>query len=170
MNRAVVPWKPFKHQEIYDNLVDINLPHLCRVVLLIAIPPLQAQIWMAGALDDIGAVTSATGEPRLASMATESAAAIDTGVHYSSTISAYELWQIQKQRITLREEYLALWRGSVANTGTGRPIDALILPVAPFAAPPHGKTMYVFDPLRHLLMMYIERLPESRHTLWPGVC
>ena len=104
----------------------------------------QSKIWMAGALEDIAAVTSAKGEPRLASMALEGAEAIDTGLHYTPTISAYELWQTQKKRTTLREEYLVLWNRTVAETGTGRPIDAIIAPVAPSAAPPHGKTMWVF--------------------------
>ena len=95
---------------------------------------------MAGALDDINAVTSATGEPRLESMAPGSATSIQTGVRYASTISAYELWQLQKERIALREEYIAHWRSTAAETGTGRPVDAIIAPVAPFPPPPHGKT------------------------------
>ena len=63
------------------------------------------------------------------------------------TLSAYELWKIRKARTALREEYLALWRESAKYTGTGRPVDAIIAPVAPHAACPHGKTPYV----HHLL-------------------
>ena len=97
-------------------------------------------MWMSGALEDIDAVVSTTGEPRLTSMAVEGAEAIDTGVHYTPGISAYQLWRLHKQRIMLREEYLAAWRATASLTGTGRPMDAIIAPVAPFAAPPHGKT------------------------------
>lgn len=95
---------------------------------------------MAGALADIDAVTAATGEPRLTSMSPATSALIDTGVHYGPGLSAYELWQAQRRRTVLREEYLAHWRATAARTGTGRPVDAIIAPVAPSPAPPHGMT------------------------------
>jgi len=54
-------------------------------------------------------------------------------------ISAYELWQFQKRRRELRQEYLQIWEAdSVSLTGTGRPVDAIISPMAPYTAPPHG--------------------------------
>jgi hypothetical protein len=46
-----------------------------------------------------------------------------------------ELWQLHKQRRELRREYFEFWQGSASETGTGRPIDAIIAPVAPYAAP-----------------------------------
>ena len=55
--------------------------------------------------------------------------------------SAYELWQVHKLRQELRQEYLDHWQASVKDTGTGRPIDAIISPAAPYAAPPHGKSL-----------------------------
>ncbi|KAI0365222.1 general amidase [Pilatotrama ljubarskyi] len=116
---AVIDWQALKHQELYECL---------------------ATIWIAGAISDISATTAETGEPRITSMSPEADPLVDTGVHYSSGISAYELWQVQKKRTTLREEYLAHWRATAARTGTGRPVDAIISPVAPFPPPPHGKT------------------------------
>lgn len=53
-------------------------------------------------------------------------------------VSAYQLWQIQKQRKDLRQEYLEHWNSTVNATGTGRPVDAIIAPVAPYTAVPHG--------------------------------
>ncbi|KAI0825158.1 general amidase [Trametes gibbosa] len=116
---TVIDWQPLKHQELYDDL---------------------ASIWMAGALSDIGATTAATGEPRITSMSPSASALIDTGVHYGPEMSAYELWQIQRRRTIMREEYLAHWRATASRTGTGRPVDAIIAPVAPFPPPPHGMT------------------------------
>ena len=98
---------------------------------------------MAGALSDISATTAETGEPRLTSMSPEESASIETGVEYTPGISAYDLWQVQKKRTTLREEYLAHWRATAERTGTGRPVDAIIAPVAPFPPPPHGLTKYI---------------------------
>ena len=56
-----------------------------------------------------------------------------------TTSSSFELWQVQKKKKDLRLEYLDHWNASISKTGTGRPVDALISPCAPFAAPPHGR-------------------------------
>ncbi|KAH0838330.1 general amidase [Lanmaoa asiatica] len=56
--------------------------------------------------------------------------------------TAYQLWQVQKTRSDLRATYLEHWNNTVASTGTGRPVDAIICPAAPYAAPPHGQNRY----------------------------
>jgi amidase len=58
-------------------------------------------------------------------------------------ISAFELLKIQKRRAVLRKEYLDQWQSTRISTSTGRPIDAIISPVAPSPPPPHGKNKYV---------------------------
>ncbi|KAF8328972.1 general amidase [Amanita rubescens] len=57
-------------------------------------------------------------------------------------LTTYDLWQLHKERRELRREYLEYWQASASETGTGRPIDAIIAPAAPFAAPPHGMSKY----------------------------
>ncbi|KAG1717773.1 amidase signature domain-containing protein [Suillus paluster] len=57
-------------------------------------------------------------------------------------IAAYQLWQVQKLRQHIREEYLDYWEATASDGGIGRPVDAIICPVAPYAAPPHGKNSY----------------------------
>jgi hypothetical protein len=52
--------------------------------------------------------------------------------------SAYDLWQVQKERAALRKEYVDHWEATVDQTGTGRPVDAILAPCAPYAAPLHG--------------------------------
>jgi hypothetical protein len=54
-------------------------------------------------------------------------------------ITAFELWKLHKERRDIRQEYLKAWNGTAQHTRTGRPIDAIISPVAAYAAPPHGK-------------------------------
>jgi amidase len=68
-------------------------------------------------------------------------------------ITAYQLWQLHKKKRDLREEYLDYWRGTVHVTGTGRPVDAIIAPVAPYTVPPHG--------LNTLVMSYIGDIAAS---------
>ncbi|KAI0757030.1 general amidase [Daedaleopsis nitida] len=55
-------------------------------------------------------------------------------------LSAYQLWQLSKERRELRKSLLDRWEATTSQTGTGRPIDALICPAAPYAAVPHGQT------------------------------
>ena len=62
-------------------------------------------------------------------------------------VSAYQLWQIQKYKRDLRQEYLDHWNATAALTGTGRPVDGIISPCAPYVAPPHGKNKSVFHDL-----------------------
>lgn len=61
----------------------------------------------------------------------------------AQSVSAYQLWQLHKEKRELRQEYLNHWQKTVQETGTGRPVDAIISPVAPYAAPPHGQNTYV---------------------------
>ena len=54
-------------------------------------------------------------------------------------LTAYQLWKTHERKTELRKKYLDYWQSSTDRTKTGRPIDCLISPVAPFAAPPHAK-------------------------------
>lgn len=56
----------------------------------------------------------------------------------SAPKTAFQLWQLQKEKRTYRQQYLDHWEATKAQTGTGRPVDAIIAPAAPYAAPPHG--------------------------------
>lgn len=97
-------------------------------------------------MDDYRAILKLTDEPLVGSMDPEvlNEEGYHTGVDLPHDgTSAYELWQVQKQRKTLRQQYLSHWEKTTGATGTGRPIDAIICPVAPYAAPPHGKNRSV---------------------------
>ncbi|CDO71742.1 hypothetical protein BN946_scf184920.g26 [Trametes cinnabarina] len=53
-------------------------------------------------------------------------------------LSAYELWELHKEKRALRKSHLDHWEATVSKTGTGRPVDAIISPVAAYASCPHG--------------------------------
>ena len=65
----------------------------------------------------------------------------ERGMHRPTplNLTAFEYWQVNVRQRELRQEYLNHWLETVAVTGTGRPVDAIICPVAPNVAPPHGK-------------------------------
>ncbi|KAJ7170111.1 general amidase [Mycena filopes] len=113
----VIDWKPHKHAEISQTI---------------------SGIWKSGALEDYKTATAPSGEPIISSMGI-----IPEDVELAfrtspKAASAFELWQIQKKKRDLRQEYLELWAATISQTGTGRPVDAVICPVAPYTAPPHG--------------------------------
>lgn len=51
--------------------------------------------------------------------------------------SVSETWQNQHRRALLAQSWLKRWQNSIEITGTGRPIDALIMPSTPFPAIRH---------------------------------
>ncbi|KAJ3998567.1 amidase signature domain-containing protein [Lentinula boryana] len=121
----VIDWKPSKHAEMYKCLGDI---------------------WTAGAAEDFSVVTAMTGEPVIASMIPDDEIpVVDVEDKHQSVdavapgLSAYRLWQTHKKKRTLREEYLQLWEDTAGMTGTGRAVDAIISPAAPYTAVRHGQ-------------------------------
>jgi len=115
----VIDWKPLKHVELFAALKGI---------------------WGAGSEEDYRTTIASAGEPIIRTMAPDpSSPSTDFVTSSENGTSAYQLWQLQKLRRDMRREYLDHWESTVHLTGTGRPVDAIIAPVAPYAAPPHGK-------------------------------
>ena len=137
----VIDWQPLKHTEIEKIAVWNPLHRPPSYEVLIKSP--EWGIWSAACDQDYSTVTAATGEPVIKSML-----AADLDIENSPVVevtprsTAYELWQIQKQKGNLRREYLDHWEQTKSLTHTGRPVDAIIAPVAPFAVPPHGMNKY----------------------------
>ena len=119
--QTVVDWKPHKHLELFT---------------------ITRNILRAGSREDILAAVAPTNEPVLDSMSPDPDDRKGViPLLPDSSIGAYELWQLHKQKQELRGEYLDHWEATTTATGTNRPVDAIISPAAPFAAPPHGKYM-----------------------------
>ena len=134
----MIDWKPYKHEEMYT----VTVRGKFSAVYTRSTYPSQIDIWGAAGDEDYAAVTSLSGEPILKSMSDSGISETDIYIKDTS-ISAFELFQIQKRRAVLRKEYLDHWQGTKASTSTGRPVDAIISPVAPFPPPPHGKNKRV---------------------------
>ena len=102
---------------------------------------MQYRIWTSGSSEDYHAVTSITGEPVINSMRIadeEIDIAENAFLPQSEATSVYMLWQYQKAKRDFRQQYLERWNATVQETGTGRPVDAIIAPAAPHTAVPHG--------------------------------
>jgi amidase len=114
---------------------------------------IKSAVWNAGAGEDYRVATAPSGEPLIASMSlvVEDTDSAERPLFrpLSDGISAYELWQAQKRKLGLRQEYLDHWNSTVTLTGTGRPVDAIISPMAAYVAPPHGKNEYVLYTHNH---------------------
>ncbi|CDO71533.1 hypothetical protein BN946_scf184911.g3 [Trametes cinnabarina] len=116
---SAIEWKSFQHAEYVA---------------------IARSTWLADGGEDYNSCLI-TGEPLINSMAPD--ALPDDVPAFRVTrkpLTAFEQWQLNKERRALRKAHLDRWESTVSETGTGRPIDALICPVAPYPAVPHGRT------------------------------
>ncbi|KAI0089886.1 general amidase [Irpex rosettiformis] len=132
VGHKVVDWTPHKHLEIYEN---------------------SERIYTADDGYDYRVECEKSGEPLIASMKLQ-----DEQTHHypleksmAKTIlgeikhlSAYELWQLQKEKRILRKSHLDYWESTASTTGTGRPVDAIISPAVASLACPHGTNSDAF--------------------------
>ncbi|KAK2460815.1 hypothetical protein APHAL10511_007285 [Amanita phalloides] len=116
----VIDWEPFKLFEIGLNAY---------------------RIYEADGGEDFEAETISTGEPVIKTMSLDPVDVANIPP-LEKPLTAYELWQVHKRIRELKREYLEYWQASTRKTGTGRPVDGIIAPVAPYAAPPHGMNKY----------------------------
>jgi len=127
----VIDWEPHRHIDILRN---------------------SEQIYAADGGHDFRTECDLSGEPVLHSMLPTTDAhesALDEP--FRKTIigemvhrSAYDLWLLHKEKRALRKSHLDHWEKTVERTGTGRPIDAIISPAAPYTAVPHGLNTALF--------------------------
>ncbi|KLO17536.1 general amidase [Schizopora paradoxa] len=121
----VIVWKAHRHLEIYKN---------------------AETIFVADGGEDYRRDCDKSGEPLVISMRPDhyddSFPFVDpyvkTLVGPLRSHTAYELWQLHKEKRILRKSYLDHWEATVDETGTGRPVDAIISPATAYPAPPHG--------------------------------
>ena len=63
-------------------------------------------------------------------------AAVHRGPSFSSV--AHSFFQLNRAKAACRQRHLERWQSTASETMTGRPIDAILCPVAPYTAPLHG--------------------------------
>lgn len=93
---------------------------------------LVLKLFKADGGQDVRNACAASGEPVLYSHIGDE----------STNLSVYEHMQVNSQRIAYRKLQLDHWSETATRTSTGRPVDAIICPSAPWVAPPHGKHKY----------------------------
>ncbi|KAF7762070.1 hypothetical protein Agabi119p4_8663 [Agaricus bisporus var. burnettii] len=102
-----------------------------------------SKLWGSVGKQDSLAVTSLSGEHLITTMRPEVEDLenlFELPSRYKAlNLTAFEFWQVNVLQRQLRQEYLDRWRETANVTGTGRPVDAIIAPVAPYAAMPHGQ-------------------------------
>lgn len=103
-------------------------------------------MWAGAATVDFPTHTESSGEPLLATLAPEGQPT--AGFEWlkrppCETISLYDSWQLMGRKAELRKAHFDLWQSTREITGTGRPVNAIICPVAPYASVPHGMNVYV---------------------------
>lgn len=87
--------------------------------------------------EDIRRACAESGEPVFYNLMT------DVQGHTPDPVSVYESWQVAHERDEYRKGHLDHWNATAEQTGTGRPIDAIIGPTSVWAACPHDSNDYV---------------------------
>lgn len=54
-----------------------------------------------------------------------------------------QLWELNLERTSYQKLVLEAWNDTAKKTKSGKPIDAFIMPIAPFAAVAHGQYIHV---------------------------
>ncbi|ETS74588.1 hypothetical protein PFICI_13072 [Pestalotiopsis fici W106-1] len=109
---TVIPWNPVDHQH--------------------AISILQ-RTFASDSGEEFKILFGESGEPLLPGID-------DVSAFPPITVNAF--WRLCTEREAYRKQYLDAWLASASLTSTGRPIDAIICPVAPFPPPTHGNYIY----------------------------
>lgn len=80
----------------------------------------QHAIYNADAGHDIKSVLALSGEPHIGWVMNKQAKHLDT----------YSYWQLSRAKLAFIKKQLDRWEATVSQTGTGRPVDAIICPVS----------------------------------------
>jgi amidase len=91
---------------------------------------------MDGGKDIVDACAS-SGEPIIPNLA--SVVRLDQPV---ATIN--EVWKLQLEKTAYQKKFLEVWNETAKRTKNGKPMDAFIMPLAPFAAVAHNQYDHVF--------------------------
>ncbi len=57
--------------------------------------------------------------------------------------TADKIWEINLRLREYQKEYMEYWNGTARQTKSGKPVDAILTPVAPFAALQFGNTFHI---------------------------
>jgi amidase len=93
-------------------------------------------IYSADGGKDIRDACALSGEPIIPNL--ESVVRLDLPV-----LSINEIWELQLQKTAYQKRILEAWNETEKITQTGKPMDAFISPIAPFAAVAHNQYDHV---------------------------
>lgn len=116
MGHKVVEWKPPSHKRGNDMI---------------------GKIWMFDGGVDLHSSLGLAGEPMAAQI---------QALYGSTPIEPMNATKIAEVNIAKREyqkEYMEYWNSTKDQTGTGRPVDAFLMPLAPFAAARPTRYKYI---------------------------
>lgn len=98
--------------------------------------PLVQQHWHLDGGADIHKAFALSGEPLIPAIQARYGSAA------TAEANASEIAALHRELRDYKKEYLDYWMSTVEQTGTGRPVDAVLMPVAPYAAARKGKFAY----------------------------
>ncbi|KAF1911928.1 amidase signature domain-containing protein [Ampelomyces quisqualis] len=111
----VIPWTPPSHRTINNT---------------------GFKAWIFDAGRDVKSAFALSGEPMAKQVA------LYANLKEEQEFSATDIAATNREIRALKKEYLSYWNSTVENTTTGRAVDAVICPLAPFPAAREGRYKY----------------------------
>lgn len=111
---SVIDWKPYDHFRAYDII---------------------GRIYSADGGEDIKRSCDQGGEPVMYNLMADG--------KEPKHLSTFDSWQVNREKSQYRKEYLDYWQATKEQTGTGRPVDAIVAPVSNWASCKHDQNDHV---------------------------
>lgn len=115
---TVIDWKPYEHA-VGNNIVD--------------------RIYGADGGEDLKRACQESGEPLMFQL-TDGESDLEES---TQDVSIYASWQVALEKDKYRKKYLDYTMATVSQTGTSRPVDAIISPIANSASCQHDRNDYL---------------------------
>jgi len=130
----VIRWEPLDHQKGWELIVGHISIHL---VTFPNIRFLQAKLYLLDGGAEYHETILAGGEWEVPQTKW-----ILDHARGRQPYTPHEIFQLNAEREAFRANALAHWNSTKCRTATGRPVDAVLCPVAPTLAPPHETTSW----------------------------
>jgi amidase len=131
----VIDWQPLNHKEGWELIVSLLCTKSkCRTLTGLR---LQVKLYLLDGGAEYHKTMQKSGEP-----AVQQTAWILDHAQGRGDYTVAEIFSLNLDRETFRAKALMHWNATQQRTTTGRPVDAILCPVAPTLAPPHDTTSW----------------------------
>ena len=130
----VIAWQPVSHQEAWDLIVSVQVDVRCYRTFLSS--ACQCKLYFLDGGEEYRATLK--NDPPVAQTQWIMSRVPNRGAPFSIA----DTFRLNLEREAFRAKIMHHWNATETRTTAGRPVDAIVAPVAPTLAPPHDTTRW----------------------------